>query len=471
MQHFPIFLDVANRPLLVAGGGDAALAKLRLLLKTTGRISLFAVAPLVEIEELAAQGRLTLIRRAFQPGDASDAALVYAASEDDAEDARVAAIARAEGALVNLVDNLADSQFLTPAIVDRDPVVVAIGTEGTAPVLARAIKADVEARLSPTLGTLARIASPFRHRAEALPHGTPRRAFWAAYFGATGPRVHAIGGDGALIPALESLLGQHLTAEPAKGHVTFVGAGPGDPELLTLKARKALDAADVVLHDRLIAPPILELARREALIVDVGKQGFGPGADQATINDLLIHHATQGQQVVRLKSGDSGVFGRLDEEISALDPHGIGYSVVPGITAAAAAAAAIGQSLTQRGRNGSVRIMTGHDVAGFAEQDWKALSRPGEVAAIYMAKRASRFLQGRLMMHGAAADTAVTLVENASRPDQRIVAATLRTLPEAAADLTGPAILLYGIAPRNAAKALPNLPEAPNSSGPMEALS
>ena len=460
MRYFPIFLDVENQPLRVAGGGDAALAKLRLLVKTSGLISVYAVAPLPEIEAFAANGQLILIRRRFQAGDATGAALVYAASDDEGEDARVAAIARAEGALVNLVDNLADSQFLTPAIVDRDPVVVAVGTEGTAPVLARAIKSDVEARLSPSLGTLARIASHFRRAAEALPHGAPRRAFWAACFGASGSRALATGGEAALIPALEALLDQHLTRTPAPGHVTFVGAGPGDPELLTLKARKALDAADVVLHDRLIAPAILELARREALIVDVGKQGFGPGADQATINDLLVRHAAQGHQVVRLKSGDSGIFGRLDEEISALEPHGIGYSVVPGITAAAAAAAAIGQSLTQRGRNASVRFLTGHDVAGLAEQDWKALAQPGEVAAIYMARRAARFLQGRLLMHGAAPDTPVTLVENVSRPDQRIVAATLLTLPDEAARLDGPVVLLYGISPRAAALTLATLKEA-----------
>ena len=460
MQHFPIFLDVENRALQVAGGGDAAMAKLRLLLKTTGRITVFAPDAVPEIAALADSGKLTLIRRAFAPGDAAGAALVYAASENAAEDARVACIARAEGALVNIVDNLADSQFLTPAIVDRDPVVVAIGTEGTAPVLARALKAEIEAQLSPVLGTLARLAKRFRTKAEALPRGLRRRAFWAAYFGQTGPRALASHGEAALIPALHALLADHLAATPAPGHVTFIGAGPGDPELLTLRARKALDAADVVVHDRLIAAPILDLARREAEIVDVGKEGFGPSTDQATIHDLLIRHARLGHHVVRLKSGDAGMFGRLEEEIAALEAHGIQYSIIPGITAATAAAASIGQSLTSRGRNASVRFLTGHDVAGFAEQDWKALARPGEVAAIYMAKRAARFLQGRLLMHGAAADTPVTLVENASRPDQRILAATLLSLPDAAAGLCGPVVLLYGLAPRALARVIHPLKEA-----------
>ncbi len=460
MHHFPIFLDVENRRLQVAGGGDAAVAKLRLLLKTTGHITVFALEALPEIEAFAASGKLTLIRRAFQAGDATGAALVYAATENAAEDARTAAIARAEGALVNIVDNLADSQFLTPAIIDRDPLVVAIGTEGSAPVLARVIKADIEARLSPVLGTLARLAKAFRAKAEALPRGLRRRAFWADYFGETGPRAMATNGETALILALQNLLDQHLAASSAPGHVTFVGAGPGDPELLTLRARKALDAADVVIHDRLIAAPILELARREAVILDVGKEGFGPSTDQSTINDLLTHHAAQGQHVVRLKSGDAGMFGRLEEEIAALEAAGIGYSIVPGITAATAAAASLGQSLTSRGRNASVRFLTGHDVDGFAEQDWKALARPGEVAAVYMAKRAARFLQGRLLMHGAAADTPVTLVENVSRPDQRTIATTLLGLPDAAAGLTGPVVLLYGLAPRAATQTMPTLKEA-----------
>ena len=460
MQHFPIFLDVENLALQVAGGGDAALAKLRLLLKTTGRITVFATDVSPEIAALATAGKLTLIRRAFRAGDATGAALVYAAAADATEDARIAAIARAEGALVNIVDNLADSQFLTPAIVDRDPVVVAIGTEGTAPVLARAIKADIEARLSPVLGTLARLAKRFRPQAEALPHGLRRRAFWADYFGRTGPRALASNGESALIPALQDLLDRHLAATPAPAHVTFIGAGPGDPELLTLRARRALNTADVVIHDRLVAAAIMELARREARIIDAGKEGFGPSTGQATINAQLIAHATNGQHVVRLKSGDAGMFGRLEEEIAALEAAGIGYSIVPGITAATAAAAAIGQSLTSRGRNSSVRFMTGHDVEGFAEQDWKALARPGEVAAIYMAKRAARFLQGRLLMHGAAADTPVTLVENVSRPDQRTIATTLLGLPDAAAGLTGPVVLLYGLAPRSAARFIQPLKEA-----------
>ncbi|MTH98527.1 uroporphyrinogen-III C-methyltransferase [Roseibium sp. RKSG952] len=238
-------------------------------------------------------------------------------------------------------------------------------------------------------------------------------------------------------------------------HVDFVGAGPGDPELLTLKALTAFEAADVVLHDRLISDEILLLAGQTAELVDVGKAGFGPSWKQEDIDALLVEYALKGLRVVRLKSGDATIFGRLDEEIDALDAAGVSWNIVPGITAASAAVAGIGQSLTRRGRNSSVRFLTGHDMKGFADHDWTALARPGSVAAIYMGKKSARFIQGRLIMHGADRATPVTLVENASRPDQRVVATTLDQLPIdlAAAELDGPALTFYGLAPRDAAKA------------------
>ena len=453
MKHFPIFLSVEGRRIVLAGGGEAALAKLRLLMKTEARLVVFAPAPAPEIAAWAEAGRLTLHRRAFGPGDALCAALFYAATDDAAEDARVAALARADGALVNLVDNLSDSAFITPAIVDRDPVTVAIGTEGAAPVLARAIKRDLEERLSPALGRLARVGKAFRAVAEALPMGAARRRFWSDYYFRDGPAAAAEGGDAALRPALDRLLADHLAETARPGRVEFVGAGPGDPELLTLKARKALHEADVVIHDRLVTPGILELARREALLVDAGKEGFGAAVPQAEIDALIVRHALDGAHVVRLKGGDPTLFGRLDEEVAACEAHGIDWSVVPGITAASAAVASIGQSLTRRGRNSAVRFMTGHDMAGFADHDWAALARPGAVAAIYMGKRAARFMQGRLLMHGADPATPVTVVENASRPGARTLATTLSrlepTLTEAAA--TGPALILFGLSPRAAA--------------------
>lgn len=247
---------------------------------------------------------------------------------------------------------------------------------------------------------------------------------------------------------------------PSPVPVTFVGAGPGAAAHLTLGAFRALQEADVVIHDRLVGDEVMALIPAHVRRIDVGKEGFGPTTPQGTINATLVAQATTGARVVRLKGGDCGIFGRLDEEMDALESAGIGFRILPGLTSGSVAAAAIGQSLTKRGRNGSLRIVTGHDMEGFAEQDWRGMARAGEVAAIYMGKKSSRFIQGRLMMHGAAPETPVTIVENVSRAGQRILAATLATLPDAVAQVDGPAVLLYGLAPRRARKALTDLKEA-----------
>ncbi len=450
MQHFPVFLDMDHARVVIGGGGEIALAKLRLLLKTRAEITLCAAQFDPEIEAL--RPRVTLVRRPLLGCDLHGARLVYAATGDADQDARIAGLGRRAGVLVNIVDNLEASDFITPAIVDRAPLVIAIGTEGAAPVLARKIKAQLEAALPASLGVLARIGKGFRQMAEALPMGAARRNFWAEYYDTSGPRALEAGGEAQVQQTLDDLLAKHLVQKAPEGWVDFVSAGPGDPDLMTLKARKLLDRADVVIYDRLVSPEILELARREAQMISVGKEGFGPSTPQAEIHRLMIDHAAQGAHVVRLKGGDASVFGRLDEETEALDRADIRWTVVPGVTAASAAAASIGQSLTARGRNQTLRLVTAHDVKGYADQDWRALAAPGAITAIYMGKRAARFVQGRLLMHGAQAQMPVTLVENASRTDQRIVASTLAQLPEDAAALPGPVIILLGLAARSASQ-------------------
>ncbi|MGI9418914.1 MAG: siroheme synthase CysG [Geminicoccaceae bacterium] len=459
MQHFPIFVDLREQSVVVSGAGETAIAKLRLLLKTEADVTLFGEAPHEQIRVWADAGLLRLVERRIEAGDAEGARLLYAANDDAIEDAHAAAIGRTAGALVNVVDNLEHSQFITPAIVDRDPVTVAIGTEGAAPVLARRIKAETEERLSADIGKLASIAKTFRPMAEALPSGRVRRQFWSRYYNDTGPNALRQGGVEAVHAALRALLAETLQMRPEPGRVAIIGAGPGNPELLTLKARRQLHEADVVIHDRLVASEILEIARREALLISVGKMPGGPSWTQDDINALMIEHAGSGAHVARLKSGDPTIYGRLDEEMDALDAAGIAFEVVPGITSAAAAAASINTSLTKRRRNSSLRILTGQDVDGFAEQDWRGLARPGATACIYMGVRASRFLQGRLMIHGAHLDTPMTVVENASRVDETIVAATLATLPEAiaAAGIRGPAIIFLGLTPRSGAGMLDQL--------------
>ncbi len=458
MRHYPVFLDLRGRRVVVSGAGETAVAKLRLLLKTEARIVVFGTDAAAPVRAWAAARRLTLVERAVAAGDAAGAVLFYGANADPAEDARAAEIGRAAGALVNIVDNLEDSAFLTPAIVDRDPVTVAIGTEGAAPVLARKIKAEIEALLPARLGVLTRIGQAFRGRVAAL-DGKARRGFWTSFYFERGPRALEAGEDAAR-DALEDLLAEGDA--PRTGFVHFVGAGPGDPELLTLKARRLLHEADVVIHDRLVPGAILELARREAVILEVGKTAYGPSWKQADINALIVAHAAAGAVVARLKGGDPVVFGRLDEEIEAVEAAGLGYGIVPGITSASAGAAAIGRSLTRRGRNSSFRILTGHDVDGFAEQDWRDLARPGATAAVYMGGKAATFLRGRLLMHGARADLPVTAVENASRPDQRVIGTTLMDLPAALAEAapSGPVMILLGLAPRQAVVMTAQLREA-----------
>lgn len=455
MRYLPISLDLSGKRVVIAGDGAAALAKLRLLAKTDAQIAVFAADPLPDLARVAARRGARLTSRRAEAADIAGATLVYAASGDRTEDDRIVQLARVFGALANGVDWPEGSDFLTPAIVDRDPVTVAIGTEGAAPVLARRLKASLEAGLPQSTGALAAAAQRFRPRAAALPSGKPRRRFWDRFFGGEGARAHAAAGPEGADASLEALFQAAAAATPADGHVHLVGAGPGDPELLTLKARRLLHDADVVVYDRLAATPALELARREATLIEVGKIPGGPSWAQDDINALMIEKARAGLEVVRLKSGDPAIFGRLDEETDALAGAGVAYSIVPGVTAATAAAAAAGLSLTRRGRNSAVRILTGHDVDGFAEHDWRALAAPGAAAAIYMGVGAAAYLQGRLLMHGADPETPCAIVENASRPNQKIVATGLAGLAAdmRAATVSGPAILFLGVAPP-AARAL-----------------
>ncbi|MGH1578661.1 NAD(P)-dependent oxidoreductase [Planktotalea sp.] len=325
MQHFPIFVALTDARVILSGGGEAALAKLRLLLKTEAELHVFAQSPAPEITKWAADGKLHLHLRPLTLADARGAKLIYAADEDELKDRTSAEIAQAAGVLLNIVDNLADSDFITPAIVDRDPVTIAIGTEGAAPVLARAIKADLESRLPSSLGTLARIGKSFRKAVEALPKGRPRRDFWRAYYYQTGPEAVTKGAQ-AVKAALHTTLAAHLAQSARATHVTFVGAGPGDPDLLTLKARKCLDEADVILHDGTVAPEIFELARREAIIVQIN-------ADQplSTAHHLLSEHANDGAQITWLKRGDAQSCPTLSRQTGICTMLGLSHSIIPGI--------------------------------------------------------------------------------------------------------------------------------------------
>ena len=452
MKHFPIYLDLSDRTVIVSGAGSTAVPKLRLLLKTPARIHVFGQDAHRDVELWAAEGRLRHFRRPVATSDVEGAGLLYCAANDADEDARVAKIGRCLGVGVNVVDNLEASDFITPAIVDRSPVTIAIGTEGAAPVLARKLKAEIERRLPQSIGTLARIGKTLRPRIRDLPSGRARRKFWEAFYSESNLWALAGSRQSGIREILKRVGDRQVLG---RGRVSIVGAGPGDPDLLTLRARSLLSGADVVIHDRLVPEPVLEVARREAEVIDAGKAGFGRSWKQDDINALMIRRALQGNHVVRLKSGDPVVFSRLDEETEALTAAGIEWQIIPGITAASAAAAVLGSSLTRRLRNSEVRLMTGHDVDGFTEQDWSSLSRPGTVGALYMSRQAARFFCGRMLMHGARGSTPVSIVSNASRPDQRVVSTTLLGLPAAMTKerIDGPTILLLGLPEAGTARA------------------
>ncbi|MBL4750727.1 MAG: uroporphyrinogen-III C-methyltransferase [Amylibacter sp.] len=329
MRHFPIFLDLNNRPVIVAGAGACAIAKLRLLLKTDAQIHVFGPHPKPQVLHWAQSGLLTYHDRPANACDMQGATLVYGATENAVEDKRVTDLGRAAGALVNIVDNLEASQFITPAIVDRAPVTVAIGTEGAAPVLARKIKQQLEEALPTDLGTLARIGQSFRKAVNTIPMGRQRRDFWSNFYFQRGPQALAKGGKDAVIAELALLLDETQGASDGQGHVSLVGSGPGDPELLTLKARNLLHGADVVIYDHSVPNAILELARREAVVIETGKKNFGAAWKPAQINALLIKHAKRGHHVVRLQSGNPVV----STQTAALAQAGIDHSVIPGIAA------------------------------------------------------------------------------------------------------------------------------------------
>lgn len=429
MRHFPVFLAVSGRRVAVSGGGAAALAKLRLLLKTEARIEVRAESPLPEIKDLARDGRLQLERRRFGSGDARGRALVYAANEDPQEDARVADIARAEGALINIVDNLEDSSFLTPAIVDRDPVVVAIGTEGAAPVLARRIKAEIEERLPAALGLLARLGKAFRPMAAKLPPGRARRDFWSEFYLSAGPAAAALGSEEQVEEELDKLLARHRARRAPSGRVSFVGAGPGDPELLTLKARKALDEADVVVHDRAVSGAVLELSRREAEIVAVDNDTSGERDTRPAVGAMIAERASRGAWVVRLVPGDPSASIELEREIASAEAAGLDWDLAPGIPefASASATAAPERVRTCEDRIPAKRPSADRERAKSSGRSRPMPLRPRAVAALRVDEGAARIVQRRPTTLGADAQTPVALAGSADHPVRGFGVTTTRT--------------------------------------------
>ena len=441
MRYFPIFVDLDGARVVVVGGGEEALRKVRLLLKTNASIEVIAR----ELhEELAANKRVSWLATAYDAALLDGATLVYSADAD--LNAHVSADAKARGIHINAVDEADISTFIVPSIVDRDPVVIAIGTEGTAPVLGQGIRAKVDAMLPQSLGALARKAQGLRDRvAQQLPPGNRRRAFWTDFFFGTTRDAFDAGDDVAFGLSFDDAI--YNAAKARTGRVSLVGAGPGDAELLTLKAQRRLQEADVIVYDRLVTADVLEMARRDAVRIPVGKTPFQPSPKQSEINDILIAEARKGLRVVRLKGGDPYIFGRGGEEQAALEEAGITVDVVPGVTAALGCAASLGLPLTQRGHNRSITLLTASSDTGIAEQDWQSLAKPGQVLAIYMGIHAAGTISAQLLDHGMAPNTPVTLVENGTRANERVLRTCVGDLWETVqeAGIQGPALIYVGI--------------------------
>ncbi|KRE90590.1 sirohydrochlorin ferrochelatase [Frateuria sp. Soil773] len=445
MKLYPLFAHLSRRAVLVVGGGTVAERKVAALLAAQAQVTVNAYTLTPQLQRWVDEGRIAHRGDPFQDGWLDRVWLVVAATSDRETNRLVATLAELRRIFVNVVDDAELSSFHVPAVIDRAPLTVAISSGGDAPMLARLLRERLETLLDHSLGPLAALAARLRKRIRIRhPEPAARRRFYETLF--TGPVAALLrqGQPQAARQAAEKALAS-ATAEPG-GSVVLVGAGPGDPGLLTLRALRALNEADVILHDRLVSAEVLELARRDAERIEVGKQAGNHHTTQDGIHALLLEHARAGRRVVRLKGGDPFVFGRGGEELEFLRDHGIPYEVVPGITAAVACAAYAGVPLTHRDHAQSVRFVTAHCRASYDTLDWAALAQERQTLAVYMGVGELGTLQERLLGHGRAASTPFALVENGSRADQRVVTGTLAELAErgAAHAVRSPALLILG---------------------------
>lgn len=450
MKTFPLFVKMDRRRVVVIGGGEQAAAKTRLLLKTEARIAVVSERLEAELYALAKAGRIDHWKIqpekvAYQPRD-----IVIIAREGDLEQATgnevLAEIARSAGALVNAVDQPDICDFYIPSIVDRDPVVVAIGTEGNAPLLARQIKTKIEAMLEPRLGELAALAGRLRDRVTDRFAARDRRAFWDWVYNGAPRQIHAKGAEreaAALVKhAVET--GEFDRGIAGRGFVSLVGAGPGSRDLITLRGVQRLQEADVIFYDRLVDPGVLELARRDAERVYVGKAPGAHAWPQERINGVIAAAARQGKKVVRLKCGDPGIFGRVAEEISCLDTAGVDWEIIPGVTAASAGAAAAGQSLTERGVADTLVLTTGRKRDGVSAVDWNAHLNPGTAMAIYMGVGEAQEIQSQLLAGGHPETLAVDVMSCVGGAEQKLLRSTLGAFADQiqAENIPNPAIIV-----------------------------
>ncbi|KKO49549.1 siroheme synthase [Arsukibacterium sp. MJ3] len=444
MQYLPLFVKLIDKPVLIVGGGSVALRKAGTLLSAGAKLYVVSPEFATEFIDWQREGKAELIKGYFEPALLDGKLLVIAATDNDSVNAAVFDAATARNMLVNTVDDQPKCGFIFPSIIDRNPIIIAISSFGTAPVLARRLREKLETLLPQHLGPLAQLVGRFRGQVKAKINGfAARRQFWEKVFNSDVVRdVQA-----NQLPQAEKRLAA-LLAEPQQlaGEVYVVGAGPGDPELLTLKALQLMQQADVVVYDYLVSPDIMQLVRRDAELICVGKKAGAHSVAQLETNKILVELALAGKKICRLKGGDPFIFGRGGEEIQALLAHNIAFQVVPGVTAAAGCAAYAGIPLTHRDHAQSVQFVTGHCRSDGSEPDWQSMSTANQTVVIYMGLMKAAHIQQQLLAAGRAASTPVAIIENGTRLDQRIITTELSTLAEqiSSQQVQSPALLIIG---------------------------
>jgi uroporphyrin-III C-methyltransferase/precorrin-2 dehydrogenase/sirohydrochlorin ferrochelatase len=446
LARLPVFFALGGKRAVIAGGSAAAAWKAELLAAAGAHVAVFAEDIGEEMHELATHTPHVIVHpRALEAADLNDAAMAVGACQDDDEAAAFAALARRAGVPVNVIDRPAFCDFSFGAIVNRSPLVIGISTDGAAPVFGQAIRAKLEALIPRGFARWAEAARQWRPRVQALALSfRERRRFWEQFTAraVAEPDRTPAAGD------IDTLMAETRGVARDAGSVVLVGAGPGDPELLTLRAVRALQSADVILIDDLVSPQVLDFARREAKKMMVGKTGHGPACKQSEINELMVKLATSGKRVVRLKGGDPLIFGRAGEEIAACRAADIPVEIVPGISAAQGAASRLLVSLTHRVQARRVQYVTGHDRDGRlpADIDWASVADPSATTIVYMPKKTLHELSQRARAQGLDPSTPAIAVANATRPDETIVAGTIGDIAEkvAANAPEGPVLVMIG---------------------------
>jgi len=447
MDYFPLFLDARSLRCLIVGAGEVAARKLELIMKTPAHITVVAPWACDTIKRLAQNEKVTLIEREFIDSDLADKDMVFIATDKSETNQAIHDLAREQKVLVNVVDNTPLCQFITPSIVDRSPIIIALSSGGVAPVLLRYLRQKLETVLPANLSKLGAFSEKFREKVKQTLNGvTARRYFWEDVLDGDIAEMVEKGQDSKADAAFETALTAAAENNQVQGQVYLVGAGPGDPDLLTFRALRLMQKADVVVYDRLVSPQILELVRRDAEKIYVGKAKSNHSLPQDDINQLMVDEAKKGNRVVRLKGGDPFIFGRGGEEIQTLIQHGIEFQVVPGITAANGASSYAGIPLTHRDHAQSVVFATGHLKDDTIDLNWQSLAHANQTIVFYMGLTGLPIICKKLIENGLTADTPIALIQSATTENQVVVTGTLSDITQnpATSALKPPTLIIVG---------------------------